>query len=128
MYISSNYGHLTHNRYLCNRKVQHTATHYTTNASEYSWRNSVTAMINSLNWPSLDSHCTYFKLIMFYKIINDLIVVPSISLTPMSTSTRHHSQRFRTPYSRINTYPFSFLSSTIKQAHKKVWNPRLQLG
>ena len=26
--------------------------------------NSVAAMINSLNWPSLDSRRTYFKLIM----------------------------------------------------------------
>ena len=74
-------------------------------------------MINLLNWPSLDSRRTYFKLIMFYKIINYLIIVPSISLTPMFTSSRGHSQHFITPYVRINAYLFSFLPSTFK-----LWN------
>ena len=43
--------------------------------------------------------------------------VPSISLTSMSSVTRGHSQRFRIPQARINSYLFSFLPSTIK-----LWN------
>ena len=55
-------------------KVQRTAACYTMN--DYPWRNCNTAMINAP-----------IKLIM---LINDLIDVPSISLTPMFTSTRDH--------------------------------------
>ena len=83
----------------------------------YSWRSSVTYMLTSLNWPSLESRCTFCKLVMFYKIINCQMEVPSISLTSMSSVTRGHSQRFRIPQARINLYLFSFLPSTIK-----LWN------
>jgi len=108
------YGHPTY-KYVdisALEKVQRTATRYALN--NYSWRSSVTAMLNSLNWPTLESCRVYSKLVMFYKVIKSHIEVPSLSLNPIFTSTRGHSQRFRPPYASLNTYLFSFLPSTIK--------------
>ena len=48
---------------------------------------SVTTMLNSLNWPTLESHRLYSKLVIFYKIINGYIEIPSISLFPMLQTT-----------------------------------------
>ena len=93
-------------------KVQCTAARYAIN--NYSWRSRVTTMLNSLDWPTLKSRCLYSKLVMFYKIINGHIEVPSLSLIPIHTSTRGHSQHFRPPYARLNTYLFSFVPLTIK--------------
>jgi len=92
--------------------VQRTAARYALN--DCSWRISVTTMLNSLEWPTLESHQVYSKLVMFYKIINNHIEVLSLSLSPMYTSTRGHSQHFRPPRVRLNTYLFSFLPSNIK--------------
>jgi len=79
--------------------------------TDCSWRGIVTTMLNSLDWPTLESHHAYSNLVMFYKIINSHIEVPSLSLSPIYTSTRGHSQHFRPPYARLYTYLFSFLSS-----------------
>jgi len=46
-------------------KVQHTAAWYALN--DYSWRSSVTAMLNSLDWPTLESCHVYSKLVMFQR-------------------------------------------------------------
>jgi len=62
-------------------KVQYTAARYALN--DYSWRNSVTAMLKSLEWPTLKPRCVYSKLVMFYKIINSHIEVPSLFLNPI---------------------------------------------
>ena len=79
---------------------------------------SVTTMLYSLDWPILESRRLYSKLVMVYKIINVYIEVPSLSLIPIHTSTRGHSQRFRPPYASCSTYLYSFVpSSTIK-----LWN------
>jgi len=107
------YGHGP--TYSALEKEQRTAARYALN--DYSWRSSVTAMLNSFNWSTLESHHVYSKLVMFYKIINSHIQVPSLSLNPIYTSTRGYSQHFRPPYTSLNTYLFSFLPSTFK-----LWN------
>ena len=53
---------------------------------------------------------------MLYKMLHGLVEVP-ISLTPLSSSTRGHSQRLDTPFARTETYLHSFLPSTIT-----LWN------
>ena len=79
--------------------------------NNYSWSStSVATMLNSLDWPTLKSRL-YSKLVMFYKVINGYIELPSISLFPTQTSTRGHSQHFRPPYASCSTY--SFVPSTI---------------
>ena len=70
-------------------------------------------MLTHLKWPSLKQRRNFLKLIMFYKIVNDLVDV-SVTLAPLSTSTRGHNQCFVTPFARTDTYLNSFLPSTIK--------------
>ena len=96
------------------KKVQHNAAHFVTN--DFSYHSSVTSMLNHLKWPSLEQRRNFLKLIMFYKILNGLVDV-SITLTPLSTSTRGHNQCFATPFARTDTYLNSFLPSTIR-----LWN------
>ena len=103
-------------------KIQRSAARYTMN--NYSWRSSVTNMLTSLNWPSLESRRTFCKLVMFYKIINCQMEVPSISLTSMSSVIRGHSQRFRIPQARINSYLFSFYHPLLNYGTlcQKMWS------
>ena len=54
---------------------------------DYSRYSSVSAMITSLNWPTLEQRRNYLKLVMFYKIIRGFAIIPSLSLIPMCTST-----------------------------------------
>ena len=69
-----------------------------------------------LGYHSLEQRRNFSKLIMFYKIVNDLVDV-SVILAPLSSSTRGHNQHFVTPFARTDTYLNSFLPSTIK-----LWN------
>ena len=39
---------------------------------------------------------------MLYKITRGLAVIPSLSLIPLSTTTRGHVQRFKIPSARVN--------------------------
>jgi len=70
-------------------------------------------MFDHLKWPLLEQQRNYLKLIMFYKILHEVL----ISLTLLSSSTHGHSQHFVTPFARTETYLHSFLPSTIT-----LWN------
>ena len=78
---------------------------------------SVTAMLNHLNWPTLECRRNQAKLHMFYKIINNIISIPYDHLTQSSTTTRGHSMRYMQLAARTNTYLYSFFPSTIR-----LWN------
>ena len=95
-------------------KIQRSAARFVTN--DFSYHSSVTSMLTHLKWPSLEQRRNCLKLIMFNKIVNDLVDI-SITLAPLSSSTRGHNQRFVTPFARTDTYLNSFLPSTIK-----LWN------
>ena len=95
-------------------KVQRSAARFVT--GDFSYRSSVTNMLIQLKWPLLEQRRNFLKLIMFYKILHS-IVDATITLTPLSTSTRGHSQRFVTPFAGTDTYSNSFIPSTIN-----LWN------
>ena len=76
----------------------------------------MTNMLIQLKWPLLEQRRNFLKLIMFYKILHG-IVDTTIILTPLSTSTRGHSQCFVTPFAGTDTYLNSFIPSTIN-----LWN------
>ena len=83
---------------------------------------SVTKMMESLGWPSLQNRRTNAKLIMFYKIINDIVDVDiddNINLLVPVTChyTRGHLMQ---PYTRVEAYKYSYMSSSIK-----LWNTLL---
>jgi len=51
-------------------------------------------------------YLTFLKLVMFYKILHDLV---EITFSLFNSSTRGHSQRFTIPFARTDTY--SYLNS-----------------
>lgn len=86
---------------------------------DYSTYNSVSKMIKDLNWPSLQQRRQNMKVIMMYRIVYNLIAIPSqVYLTPViTTTTRGHSMRFIVPHSRIKIHQYSFFPSAIR-----LWN------
>ena len=95
-------------------KIQRSAARFVTD--DFPYRSSVTNMFIQLKWPLLEQRRNFLKLIMFYKILYG-IVDTTITLTPLSTSTRGHSQRFVTAFAGTDTYSNSFILSTIN-----LWN------
>ena len=53
-------------------------------------------MLNELNWPSLQERRKQARLILLYKIVNHLLLVPNRCLPSLNqTATRaHHDQKF----------------------------------
>ena len=81
--------------------VQRSAARFVTN--DFSYCSSVTSILINLKWPLLEQRRNFLKLIMFHKILYSLADI-SITLTPLSTTTRGHSHRFVTPFACTNTY------------------------
>ena len=86
--------------------------------NSYSRNTSVTALLERLNWHSLEDRRDCAKVTMFYKILNDIVSVNFAQyLQPSSSITRGHNQRFIPICARSNTYHHSFLPSVIR-----MWN------
>ena len=76
---------------------------------------SVSDMLNQLNWPLLKTQRDYLKIIMFYQIINSLVIITHTpDLTPVLSVTRGHSNKFFISFSRINCHLFSFIPTAMK--------------
>ena len=83
--------------------------------NSFARNSSVTALLEKLNWTTLENRRNHAKVTMFYKIINDIVSIDfSHHLQPSSSTTRGHSQRF---IPRVNSYHHSFLPSVIR-----MWN------
>ena len=90
-------------------KVQHKAARFIFN--DYS---SVTNMLNCLKWESLEHRRTKSTIIMFYKIINNIVSAHFSNYLHRSfTRTRGHQMRFMTIPAKRNTYYHSFLPTAI---------------
>ena len=86
--------------------------------NDYSYNTSVTSPLITLNWPTLQNRRINLRAIMFYKIVNNVIGIPTDSLLlHNSSSTRHHHHCYSVPYSRINAQLFSFFPFMIR-----IWN------
>ena len=93
-------------------KIQRRAARFVCN--NYSRYNSVTDMLNMLNWQSLEQRRNQAKSIMFYKIINNIVSVNFHQyLQPSVAITRGHHLRFIQLQARVDVYLHSFLPSTI---------------
>ena len=88
--------------------VQRRAARYATN--RYHNTSSVTSMLTDLNWNTLESRRSKSQLVMFFKILNDIVDIrASDYLTPAYGRTRsNHSKKFRLFSSRTDTFKFSF--------------------
>ena len=102
-----------HNDILQLEKVQRRAARWVLN--DYNRFNSVTAMLQQLSWPSLESRRKIFRLQTLFKIIHHdyALLIPYYYL-PMTRSTRqYHPRRFILPNSNTLFYQQSFYSRTI---------------
>ena len=97
--------------------VQRRAARFVCN--NYSREASVTTMLDELGWRSLKQRRTDQRLIMLYKIVNNLIEVDIVNeLKPHSRHFRNiHSNSFRVPLERKTYLKYSFLPRTLEQ-----WN------
>ena len=85
---------------------------------------SVTAMLNHLDWPSLEERRYHSRLQMMYKIRNNLVDIPWRSyLTELSTSTRGHSSRFTIPHTNSSVYASSYFPRTIRDWNNLTFDP-----
>ena len=86
--------------------------------SDHRRRSSVTTMLESLNWVSLASRRAEAKLVMLYRITNNLVDVTTSALTAAPTRTRGNTHRYLQPLIRIEAYKQSFFPTTMKSWNK----------
>ena len=94
--------------------VQRRAARYVCNNYQYS--SSVTGMINSLGWRSLQARRVDAKLFLFYKIVNGLVAIPVQNyLVPViqNDSNFHKTKAFFPHHTETEYYKYSFFPCTI---------------
>ncbi len=99
-------------------KVQRRAARFV--SSRYHNTSSVSDMLQTLNWPSLEIRKTRTRLIMFYKIIHSVVAIqPPINLLiPADPRTRQcNIHSFKHIHTNKDSYQFSFYPRTVIQ-----WN------
>lgn len=99
-------------------KVQRRAARWTT--CNYDYQSSVTAMLDSLGWRTLEQRRADARLCIFYKIVYGLVAVPLPEyIHPVNISSlRHcHSMAFRQLHTSRDYYKYSFFPLAIVQ-----WN------
>ena len=82
----------------------------------YHHRESVSAMIRDLKWPSLEERRKSSSLVMLYKIHHHQIAInPDSYLSPMPPSNRrsYHPNKFQIIPARIQLYTYSFFPRTV---------------
>ena len=108
-------------------QVQRSAARFV--VGDYQRSSSVSDMIKSLNWPSLQERRLQSRLVMLYKIYHDLVDINWRDyLTPHSSSTRGHSSRFYIPHTSSSTYTSSFFPRTIRDWNNLPVDPAVYLS
>ena len=77
---------------------------------------SVSAMMEDLGWSTLQDRRQSSRITLLYKIVNNLVEVPSAyHPVPNSNSraSRGHSQQYRRHQTEVDAYKYSFLPRTI---------------
>jgi len=83
--------------------------------NDYHRYSSVSHMLQQLNWDSLERRRTKAIIVMFYRIINNIVSVEFSNFLHRSFSlTRGHDMRFQTIPARINSFYHSFLLTAIR--------------
>ena len=78
-------------------------------------RDSITNMLNQLNWTTLEKRRKYARLTLLYKILHKLICIPESYLPQLSTSrTRcHHEFKFLHYQKNVDSYKYAYFPRTI---------------
>ena len=75
---------------------------------------SVTSMISSLNWTTLETHIKILRLVLFFKILNNHadLLLPDYIMNS-ARDTRGNDRKFILPSMNIDAYKFSFHPNVI---------------
>ena len=89
---------------------------------DYNRTSSVTDMMNILKWPSLQNRRLHSRLVMMYKIHNDLVNIKAEDYLTDHKASRHyklrgHKSRYHRSYNDASAYSASFFPKTIRD-----WN------
>ena len=84
---------------------------------DFNRTSSVTTMLQHLQWPTLQQRRAENKAIMVYRIVNNLVAIPTTWLIPTAVTIRGHHQKFLVPYARTQVYQYSFFPDGIR-----IWN------
>ena len=87
---------------------------------DYNYCNSVTSMLSSLKWPTLQERRRISRLSQFRKIVHQLtpsIQLPSCFLPTHYPTRQFHQHRFIIPFSSTVMYQKSFFPNTVRE-----WN------
>ena len=82
--------------------------------NQFSYHESVTSMLNELDWPSLQQRRAEKKMALFHRAINETVDVEASALM---TRTKHHRVQYQTHSSKKDCYKYSFVPRSIIQ-----WN------
>jgi len=77
---------------------------------------SVTSILSTLQWPSLQQRRQYFDLVLLFRVNNGLIAVPVTYIpTPafIRPTRQSNSLKLLQPHCRVNVYQHSFFPRTI---------------
>ena len=81
---------------------------------------TVTKLLQELEWPTLEERRSHARLALMYKVVNELVDIPSDPyLTPVTRQgiRRNNSNQYQQPHCRINIYKNSYFPRTIAE-----WN------
>ena len=78
-----------------------------------STKGSPTAMQQFLKWDTLEERRAKSRVIMFYKIVHQLVDIPVYLLIPNLRSTRSHKQMYHVLAHTVKAYQYSFFPSSI---------------
>jgi hypothetical protein len=78
-------------------------------------------MLNELNWAPLQERRAQYKVIMMYRIMHDLVDIPTTHLTPQATSVRGHM------YSQSVTLQVSSVTLQVSSVTLQVSSVTLQV-
>ena len=95
-------------------RVQRRAARFVKN--EYNQTASVTHLLQQLNWPTLQERRAQAKVVMFYKIVNNLVAIPA-PMVRQPIVIRGYSHRYLVPFARTIVYQHSFYPDAIR-----LWN------
>ena len=94
-------------------RVQHRAAHYVYDT--YSRYSSVTAMLQSLDWETLESCRLNMRLCIIYKAAYNLAMFPLLDYaTPVTVQTQGNNINFILPHCSKDVFKHSFLPAALR--------------
>jgi len=102
--------------------IQHRSARFVLNKPWYRGpqNDSITNMLHYLQWPTLEHRRKTARLILLFKIMKNLLIVPDRCLpvkAPVESTRAHHSLKLAHLQCRLDIYKYSFLPRTIT-----LWN------